>query len=71
MKRSQMKHKLTLLLKNWQSSILDGDTSEEVLKLIEENGMSPPTYKEKRYPARYNGEDVGPTFKTVRGWEEE
>ena len=42
MKRSSMLRKLTILLRSWEGSQLTGETSKEILDLIEKNGMLPP-----------------------------
>lgn len=72
MKRSQMKRKITGLLKHWQGSILDGDTSEAILQLIEKNGMMPPGQEEDKITfKRYStGEVVGVSYEKYE-WEKE
>lgn len=42
MKRSKVLRKLTRLLATWEGSKLTGETSKEVLALLEKEGMLPP-----------------------------
>lgn len=71
MKRSQMKRKITRLLKSWEGSRLDGNTSEEILKLIESNGMMPPGQeKDKLTFSRLSGEIIGYSYEKYE-WEKE
>lgn len=42
MKRSQVVAKLTKLLKTYENSKLDRETSRTILSMLEENGMLPP-----------------------------
>jgi len=71
MKRSQMKRKITKLLQSWEGSRLTGKTSEDILRLIEDNGMMPPgREKDKLTFSRLNGEVIGHSYGKYE-WDEE
>jgi hypothetical protein len=68
MKRSSMLKKITKLLKSWEGSYLNGETSKEILDLIEKEGMLPPL----NYHSFYNdGDNADEKSIIYRTWEED